>query len=127
VRTFFRPEFINRLDEVIMFNALSAEDLAAILKLQLKGETKLAAERGLTLEFTDKAQQWMLAQNDEPQYGARPLKRIIRRFVREPLADFLLKANPPAGTVVRVDAARGKNAGLKFAALVDGKEVKVEN
>jgi ATP-dependent Clp protease ATP-binding subunit ClpC len=123
VRTWFRPEFLNRLDEIIMFNALSAEDLHNILLLLLKGETRMAVERGLKLEFTDAAVNWMLAQNDEPEYGARPLKRIIRRFVREPLADFLLKANPPAGTQVRVDAP--ENNGLKFAALLDGKEVSV--
>lgn len=127
VREFFRPEFLNRLDEVIMFNALSTEDLDSILKLLLKKEAKMAAERGFTLEFSDKARSWMLAQNDEPEYGARPLRRIIRRYVREPLADFLLKSNPPAGTLVRVDAARGKNAGLKFGALIDGKEIKVES
>ena len=125
VRTWFRPEFLNRLDEVIMFNALSNEDLGAILKLQLKSETKMAEERGLNLEFTEAAQEWMLAQNDEPQYGARPLKRIIRRYVREPLADFLLKVNPPAGTVVKVDAPNGGD--LKFVALMDGKEVTVES
>ncbi len=123
VRTYFRPEFLNRLDEIIMFNALSGEDLANILKLNLKREQKLAEERGLKLEFTDAAQAWMLAQNDEPQYGARPLRRIIRRAVREPLADFLLRANPPAGTQVIVDA---DGSGLVFSATVDGKEVKVE-
>lgn len=123
VRTWFRPEFINRLDEVIMFNALSEEDLRSIMLLLLKSEGKMASERGLKLEFTDAAVQWMLDQNDEPEYGARPLKRIIRRFVREPLADFLLKVNPPAGTEVRVDAP--DDSGLKFAALMDGKEVTV--
>jgi ATP-dependent Clp protease ATP-binding subunit ClpC len=125
VREWFRPEFLNRLDEVIMFNALSSEDLGSILKLNLKSETKMAQERGLKLEFTEAAEQWMLAQNDEPQYGARPLKRIIRRYVREPLADFLLKVNPPAGTAVKVDAP--DNKGLKFVALMDGKEVSVGN
>ncbi len=122
VREFFRPEFLNRLDEVIMFNALSDEDLGSILKLLLRKETKMAGERGLTLEFTDAANEWMLAQNDEPEYGARPLRRIIRRFVREPLADFLLKVNPTPGTSVRVDA---NGDGLQFVALVDGKEVTV--
>ncbi len=122
VRTWFRPEFLNRLDEVIMFNALSAEDLHSILKLLLKSEKKMAGDRGLTLDFTDAAVQWMLAQNDEPEYGARPLKRIIRRFVREPLADFLLKVNPPPGTQVKVDA---DSTALRFAALVDGKEMTV--
>jgi ATP-dependent Clp protease ATP-binding subunit ClpC len=124
VRTFFRPEFINRLDEVIMFNALSPEDLHNILKLMLKKETKMADERGLKLDFTEPAIQWMLAQNDEPEYGARPLRRIIRRAVREPLADFLLKINPAAGTVVRIEAAPDHSA-LQFIALVDGKEVTV--
>ncbi|GIL12855.1 MAG: chaperone protein ClpB [Chloroflexota bacterium] len=122
VREFFRPEFLNRLDEVIMFNALSADDLENILKLMLKKETRMAGERGLSLEFTDPAIEWMLAQNDEPEYGARPLRRIIRRSVREPLADFLLKVNPAPGTVVRVNA---NGDGLQFIALVDGKEVTV--
>ncbi len=123
VRTFFRPEFLNRLDEIIMFNALSEEDLHNILRLMLKSETKLGAERGLNLDFSEAAVQWMLDQNDEPEFGARPLKRIIRRSVREPLADFLLRVNPPAGTLVRIDAPDGD--GLEFAAVVDGKEVKV--
>ncbi|MBE2183620.1 MAG: ATP-dependent Clp protease ATP-binding subunit [Anaerolineae bacterium] len=123
VRTWFRPEFLNRLDEVIMFNALSQEDLYNILKLMLKQEIKMGAERGLTLEFTEEAVQWMLRQNDEPEYGARPLKRIIRRSVREPLADFLLRANPPAGTIVRIGAPNGGD--LTFAAVVNGKEVSV--
>lgn len=123
VRSWFRPEFLNRLDEVIMFNALSQEDLYNILKLMLKKEAQMGAERGLKLEFTEEAIQWMLRQNDEPEYGARPLRRIIRRSVREPLADFLLRANPPAGTIVRIDAPDGKE--LSFAAVVDGKEVSV--
>ncbi len=65
----------------------------------------------------------MLEQNDEPEYGARPLRRIIRRSVREPLADFLLKANPPAGTEVKIDAR--KATGLTFSATVDGKKIEV--
>ncbi len=122
VREWFRPEFLNRLDEVIMFSSLSEEDMYNILKLNVKTENRMALERGLELEFTEGALQWMLAQNDEPQYGARPLRRIIRRFVREPLADFLLRTNPPAGTKVHIDA---NDDGLQFAALVDGKEVSV--
>lgn len=124
VRTFFRPEFLNRLDEIIMFNALSQDDLYAILKLQLKREIRMGEERGLKLEFSEPAVQWMLAQNDEPEYGGRPLRRIIRRSVREPLADFLLRVNPPAGTEVRVDVAPDATS-LQFAALVNGKEITV--
>ncbi len=125
VRTHFRPEFINRLDEVIMFNSLENDDLYKILKLMLSGEQELAGDRGLELEFTEGAMQWMLMQNDQPEYGARPLRRIIRRSVREPLADFLLRANPQPGTVVRIDGSEGADE-LTFAALVDGEEIPVE-
>ena len=126
VRTYFRPEFLNRLDEVVMFNALSDDNLGAILRLMLKKENRMAADRGLDLVFTDPAIKWMLAQNDEPEYGARPLRRIIRRSVREPLADFLLASNPPPGTEVVIDAAGGQNPRLKFTAILDGKEVKIQ-
>jgi ATP-dependent Clp protease ATP-binding subunit ClpC len=125
VRTWFRPEFLNRLDEVIMFNALSSDSLRDILKLLLNKENKMAQERGLTLEFTDAAVEWMMAQNDEPEYGARPLRRIIRRSVREPLADFLLRVNPPPGTQVKIDATNNQ---LIFAALAaDGKPIPLQN
>lgn len=126
VREFLRPEFINRLDEVVMFNALDDDSLGKIMRLLLKKEAKMAEERGLSLNFTDAAINYLLSLNDEPEYGARPLRRIIRRSVREPLADFLLRSNPPAGTEVRISTHRKRNGGLKFAAIVDGKEVAVE-
>ncbi len=122
VREFFRPEFLNRLDEVVMFNALSAENLEGILRLQLRKESQMLAERGLKITFSENAIHWMLDQNDEPEYGARPLKRIIRRSVREPLADFLLRSNPQPGTEVRIDT---KDDALTFAVLVDGKETSI--
>jgi ATP-dependent Clp protease ATP-binding subunit ClpC len=112
VKQHFRPEFLNRLDEIIMFNALSDEALRKILDLLLKKEMKLAGERGLTLEISESAKTWLLAQNDHPEWGARPLRRIIQKFVREPLADYLLEKNPPAGTKIRVEV-EGK--GLKMA------------
>lgn len=124
--SYLRPEFINRLDEVVMFNALSEEDLEKIMWLLLKKEQRLGETRGLTLSFTEGAVQYLLTLNDEPEYGARPLRRIIRRSVREPLADFLLKANPPMGTEVRVSASRKKNVDLKFSATVDGEEFTLE-
>ena len=123
VLDFLRPEFINRLDEVILFNALNDEDLAQILELLIQKENRLAEERGLTLTFTSGAKRWLLAQNDEPEYGARPLRRILRRNLREPLADFLLRSNPPEGTKVRISASRKRAGGLKFSAVIAGKEV----
>lgn len=112
VRTWFRPELLNRLDEVVMFNSLSEDDLGEILRLKLRREQALAGERGLQLEFSESARQWLQRQNDEPQFGARPLLRIIRRHVREPLADYLLQANPAAGTAITIDA---NATGLTFA------------
>ncbi|HTP08703.1 MAG TPA: ATP-dependent Clp protease ATP-binding subunit [Anaerolineae bacterium] len=103
VKEHFRPEFLNRLDEIIMFNALSAEALRKVLDLLLKKEVKLAGERGLTLDLTEAAKTWLLAQNDHPEWGARPLRRIIQKFVREPLADYLLDKNPQAGAKIRID------------------------
>jgi ATP-dependent Clp protease ATP-binding subunit ClpC len=122
VREWFRPEFLNRLDDVVMFNALEGDSLRKILQLNLKKEVKLVAERGIQLAFTDAAVDWMMTQYDEPQYGARPLRRIIQRYVREPLADFMLRANPDAGTEIKVDADTDK---LVFNAVKDGQVIPV--
>jgi ATP-dependent Clp protease ATP-binding subunit ClpC len=118
VRGFFRPEFLNRLDDIVIFHPLTPDDLSKILELLLKKETSLADARGLKLDFTDAAKTWMLAQNDHPEWGARPLRRIIGRSVREPLADYLLTANPPAGTTVRIDA--GQNAAALTFSTIEG-------
>jgi ATP-dependent Clp protease ATP-binding subunit ClpC len=100
VKEHFRPEFLNRLDDIIMFNSLSPQALRKVLDLMLKKELKLAEERGVRLEIGDAAREWLLSKNDHPEWGARPLRRIIQKFVREPLADHLLQHNPPPGTTV---------------------------
>jgi ATP-dependent Clp protease ATP-binding subunit ClpB len=116
VHKFFRPEFLNRLDEIVIFHPLGEPELRTILDLMLKQETKLAEDRGLKIEFTQGAKDWMMAQNDHPEWGARPLRRIIGRAVREPLADYLLTANPAPGTTVRIDGETGASA-LKFSTV----------
>jgi ATP-dependent Clp protease ATP-binding subunit ClpC len=112
VRRFFRPEFLNRLDEIILFHQLTPDQLADILDLMLKKEFRLAGKQGIELNLTNEAKQWLLAQNDQPEFGARPLRRIIARNLREPLADFLLSGNREEMSSVRVDA--GGN-GLDFS------------
>lgn len=103
VKSFFRPEFLNRLDEIVMFKLLSPEVMAKILDLMIAREAKLAQSQGIALEVTPAARAWLLAQNDEPGLGARPLRRILQRNVREKLADYLLTlASPPARVVVDV-------------------------
>ena len=104
VNSHFRPEFLNRLDEILLFHPLSPEQLGQILGLMLKKEHKLLAARDLDLDVTEAARAWLLAQNDHPEWGARPLRRILRKWVREPLADYMLQSDPPAGTTIRVDA-----------------------
>ncbi len=94
VRRFFRPEFLNRLDEVILFHQLTPPHLARILDLLLKREFRLTARQNIDLTVTPAARQWLLDQNNEPEFGARPLRRIIARHLREPLADFLLSTPP---------------------------------
>ncbi len=113
VHRFFRPEFLNRIDEVVMFHQLSGDHLAKILDLMLAKEIKLAKEQGLELALTPGAKSWLLAQNNEPQFGARPLRRLIARFLREPLADYLLTQDRKEGgtAVIIIDAADNS---LKF-------------
>lgn len=107
VRSFFRPEFLNRLDEIVMFKPLSPAALTKVLDLMILKEIKTAKERGIGLEITPAARVWMLAQNEHPEWGARPLRRILQRSVRDQLADYLLSLDQPPSRVV-VDAAEGK-------------------
>jgi ATP-dependent Clp protease ATP-binding subunit ClpA len=112
VRGFFRPEFLNRLDDICMFKPLSADVLRKVLDLQIAKEAKLAQARGIGLEVAQAARDWLLAQNTEPHMGARPLRRILQRNIREKLADYLLTLDTPPSKVL-VDA----NAdGLVFTA-----------
>ena len=106
VRAFFRPEFLNRLDDIVMFKPLPADVMARIMDLMVASEAKLALARGITLDVTPAARQWMLAQNTEVGMGARPLRRILQRSVREKLADYLLTLDsPPSKVVVDADAS----------------------
>ncbi|MEJ2556295.1 MAG: ATP-dependent Clp protease ATP-binding subunit [Anaerolineae bacterium] len=107
----FRPEFLNRLDDIIFFNALSDDDLRRILDLMLKTEVELVAGRNLKLEVTDDARAWLVQQNEHPEWGARPLRRIIQKHIREPMADWLLIEDPLPGSTVRVEV---KGQSLEF-------------
>jgi ATP-dependent Clp protease ATP-binding subunit ClpA len=99
----FRPEFLNRLDDIIFFNTLSEDDLRQILDLMLKKEEQLAQARGLKMEVSDDARSWLLRQNEHPEWGARPLRRIIQRNIRESLADWLLAEDPPDKATVHIE------------------------
>jgi ATP-dependent Clp protease ATP-binding subunit ClpB len=107
LRDVFRPEFLNRLDEVVEFQPLSREQLADIVELQLARLRERLAERGLSLELSDAAKEVVLEAGWDPTYGARPLKRALQRLVENPLAKALLETRFAEGDVIRADAEEG--------------------
>jgi len=102
VRERFRPEFLNRLDEMVMFRRLQRDDMAAIVDIQLGRLRKLLADRKITLELDRGALEWLAGEGYDPVYGARPLKRVIQRHLQNPLAGMLLEGAIHDGETVRV-------------------------
>jgi ATP-dependent Clp protease ATP-binding subunit ClpB len=108
LRDVFRPEFLNRVDEVIEFTALSKEQIAEIVELQLGRLRERLAERRIELELTEAAQETLAEAGWDPDYGARPLKRAIQRLVENPLALRLLEGDIADGDTIRVEAPDGE-------------------
>jgi ATP-dependent Clp protease ATP-binding subunit ClpC len=114
VERHFRPEFLNRVDELIVFNPLNKEDLKRIIDLQLKEVVKRLEERGVTIQLDEKATEFLIKQGFSEDYGARPLRRAIERFVEDPLAEQLLKAEGAKGVLVKITTDE-KGEALSFA------------
>jgi ATP-dependent Clp protease ATP-binding subunit ClpB len=112
LRNYFRPEFLNRVDDVIVFHQLSRDDILRIVELQLAHLERLLADRHLSLEVSTEAKQLLAAQGYDPVYGARPLKRAIQRLLQNPIALEVLEGKYPAGDVIRVDR---QGDGLRFS------------
>ena len=117
LREFFRPEFLNRVDEVVEFHPLSREQIGEIVELQLRRLRDRLAERGLSLELTDEAKEVVAEAGWDPTYGARPLKRALQRLVENPLAMRLLEGDFGEGDTVRVDARDDELVFEKAAAV----------
>jgi ATP-dependent Clp protease ATP-binding subunit ClpA len=113
----FRPEFINRIDEIIVFHQLTEQQLRQIVDLLVKDLQERLADRKINIELSEKAKSWLAREGYDPVYGARPLRRAIERYVENPLSAKILSGQLKEGDTVRVDA--GKD-GLTF----DGKGVK---
>ena len=105
VRSAFKPEFLNRLDEVVVFEALSRDDLAHIVDLQVRAFAERLSDRRITLEVTDGARQWLAARGYDPAYGARPLRRLVQREIGDRLARGLLSGEVRDGSTVAVGVA----------------------
>ncbi|WP_271299939.1 ATP-dependent chaperone ClpB [Sphingomonas sp. CV7422] len=107
VRAHFRPEFLNRLDEVILFHRLGQSHMAPIVDIQVARVGKLLADRKVTLDLTDAARTWLGRVGYDPVYGARPLKRAVQRYLQDPLAEMILRGEVKDGMTVRVDEGDG--------------------
>jgi ATP-dependent Clp protease ATP-binding subunit ClpB len=117
VRAHFRPEFLNRLDDIILFHRLKRQEMSRIVDIQLARLQKLLDDRKVTLDLDAEARSWLAEKGYDPTYGARPLKRVIQREVQDPLADKILAGEIPDGARVRITAGNGK---LLFLPRVTG-------
>ncbi|HXS39814.1 MAG TPA: AAA family ATPase, partial [Stellaceae bacterium] len=102
VRQAFRPEFLNRLDDILIFRRLSRGDMKAIVTIQLERLQKLLTDRKITLTVDNKAKEWLAEIGYDPVYGARPLKRVIQRQLQNPLAEMILAGRIADGETVKV-------------------------
>jgi ATP-dependent Clp protease ATP-binding subunit ClpB len=116
VRQAFRPEFLNRLDEIVLFHRLSRRNMTGIVAIQLKRLQALLADRKLELQLDERAKEWLAEAGYDPVYGARPLKRVIQRELQNPLATLLLEGRFKPGDVIRVSAD-------KDGLTIDGKKL----
>ena len=116
VRGHFRPEFLNRVDEIILFHRLRREDMSEIVDIQLKRLNRLREDRKIGLSLDAKARQWLADKGYDPTYGARPLKRVIQKWVQDPLAQMLLAGEISDGSTIKLGASHGR-------LTIDGKEV----
>ena len=107
VRGHFRPEFLNRLDEIILFHRLGQEHMAPIVELQVARVQKLLADRKIVLDLTDAAKRWLGRVGYDPVYGARPLKRAVQRYLQDPVAEKILQGDVPDGSTLRIDEGDG--------------------
>jgi len=105
----FRPEFMNRIDEVIVFHKLSKEEIKEIVDLLLRRIRESMAERELQLELSEDAKDLLVEKGWDPTMGARPLRRAIQRYIEDPLADFVLRAQVPSGSTVLVEPGEGES------------------
>ena len=99
----FAPEFLNRIDDVIVFNALTKEDIHKIIDIELKGLMKRVGDLGYVGEISEEAREFLTEKGYDPQYGARPLKRAIQKYLEDELAEVIIKGTVPEGGVLKVD------------------------
>jgi ATP-dependent Clp protease ATP-binding subunit ClpB len=120
VRAHFRPEFLNRLDEIILFNRLTRANMDRIVDIQVGRLQKLLADRKIEIDLDSKAREWLAGAGYDPVYGARPLKRVIQRRLQDPLAQMLLEGDIGDGAHVKVSAG-------KTGLTIDGRRFDIDD
>ena len=108
LRKTVRPEFINRIDDIVMFTPLTAKNIKEIVRLQLKGVTRMLAQQGITLDATQEAIDYLSETGFDPQYGARPVKRVIQREVMNKLSKEILSGKISTDSIILLDAFNGE-------------------
>jgi len=123
LRQVFKPEFLNRVDEVVVFQSLRRPEIEQITGLELGKLSRLMAEQGIKLTVAPRAQKWLAKEGFDPQLGARPLKRLIQTRVENPISGEIISGALAAGDEVKVDVVRGK---LVFAPARVGVKTRVK-
>jgi ATP-dependent Clp protease ATP-binding subunit ClpA len=98
----FNPEFLNRIDEVVMFHPLSLEHIVQIVDIQIERLNKQLIEKGLTIEVDEEAKHWLAEKGYDPAYGARPLKRVIQKYIEDPMSEEVVRGRFKEGGIVEV-------------------------
>jgi ATP-dependent Clp protease ATP-binding subunit ClpB len=125
VRSHFRPEFLNRVDEIVLFHRLQRADMGAIVDIQMTRLAKLLEERKITVDLDESGREWLADRGYDPAYGARPLKRVIQKAVQDPLAERILGGDVKDGDVVHIT---GSASGLLLnGEVVEGTRVPERN
>ncbi|HEX5105596.1 MAG TPA: AAA family ATPase, partial [Pirellulaceae bacterium] len=125
----FRPEFINRLDDIIVFRHLTTEDLKQVIDLELKKVRERLLERGFTLQLTDSAKEFIIKKGSNTDFGARPLRRAVENYIEDPLAEEILKGEFQGKDTIVVDAIKDdedKPRRLDFKGQVTGNQPPVQ-
>jgi ATP-dependent Clp protease ATP-binding subunit ClpB len=110
VRSAFRPEFLNRVDEIMLFHRLKRSEMSRIVDIQLRRLARLLEDRKITIALDGAAREWLADKGYDPAYGARPLKRVIQKAVQDPLAELILSGKVKDGEAVSVAVAPGKQS-----------------
>jgi ATP-dependent Clp protease ATP-binding subunit ClpC len=116
----FNPEFLNRIDDTIIFHALEKEHIVQIVDIQLRDLMKRIAQMSISVELTKQAKEFLADRGWDPAFGARPLRRAVQKFLEDPIAEELLKGKYPEGTAIKVRVNKKKDE-LRFCPILPGK------